>query len=52
MYSDMNIVDVVPGTQHKFTVQKYKDELGRPYSKMDLHLCKVVNVERNCASEN
>ena len=28
MYPDMKIVDVVPGTQHKFTVQKYKDEMG------------------------
>ena len=48
----MSIVDFVPGTRHKFTVQTYKDKLGRPYSKMDLHLCKVVNAERNCASEN
>ena len=48
----MSTVNVVPGTRHKFTVQTYMDELGRLYSKMDLHLYKVVNAERNCASEN
>ena len=48
----MEIVHVMPGTQHKFTVQKYKDELGRPYSKIVLYLCKAVNAEKNCASEN
>ena len=52
VYSNMSIVAVAPGRRHKFTVKTYKDELGRPYSKMDLHLCKVVNAEKNCASEN
>ena len=52
IYPDMEIVDVVPGTKHKLTVQKYKDELGRPYSKIELYLCKAVNAEKNCASEN
>ena len=36
MYPDMKIVDVAPGAQHKFTVQKGKDEMGRSYSKIDL----------------
>ena len=36
MYPDMKIVDVVPEAQHKCTVQKCKDEMGRPYSKIDL----------------
>ena len=52
MYPDMKIVDPVPGTQHKFTVQKYKDELGRPYLKIDLYLCKAVNAEKTCTFEN
>ena len=52
MYPDMKIVDNVPGTQRKFTVQKYKDELGRPYLKIDLYLCQAGNVEQNCTSEN
>ena len=52
MYPDMKIVNVVSGTQHKFTVQKYKDELERPYSKIDLYLWKAVNAEKNCLSEN
>ena len=52
MYPDMKIVDVVPGVQHKFNVQKSKDELGGPYSKIDLYLCKAINSEKNCTSEN
>ena len=28
------------------------NELGRLYSKIDLYLCKAVNVEKNCTSEN
>ena len=51
MYPDMEIVDIVPGKQHKFIVQKYKDELGRPYSKIDLYLCKAGNVEENWTLE-
>ena len=52
MYPDMKIVDVAPETRHKFTVQKYKDDLGRQYSKIDLYLRKSVNAEKNCTSEN
>ena len=48
----MKIVNIVPGTQHKFTILKYKDDLGRLYSKIDLHLCKAGSVEKNCTSEN
>ena len=42
----MKIGDVVSGTQHKFTVQKYNDELGRSYLKIDMYLCKAVNAEK------
>ena len=55
MYPGMKIIDIAPGTQHKFTVQKYKDELGRPYSKIGLCLCKASHAEKkkDCsASEN
>ena len=53
MYPDMKIVDVVPGTQHKLLFKNTKmNELGRLYSKIDLYLCKAVNVEKNCTSEN
>ena len=37
MYPDMKIADVVPEIQYKFTVQKYKYELGRPYLKTSLY---------------
>ena len=32
----MKIADVVPEAQHKYTAQKCKDEMGRPYSKINL----------------
>ena len=48
----MKIVNIVPGTQHKFNILKYKDDLGRLYSKIDLYLCKAGSVEKNCTSEN
>ncbi|CAB3990571.1 Hypothetical predicted protein [Paramuricea clavata] len=32
----MDIVDKIPGSTEKFTVEKYKDELGRPYIANDL----------------
>ena len=49
----MKIVKIVPGTQNKFTVQKYKDELERSYSKIDLYLCKGIHAEKKklCTSE-
>ena len=37
---------------NKFTVQKYKDELWRPYWKIDLYLSKAAKAEKNCTSEN
>ena len=45
MYPGMKIVDIGP-RQNKFTVEKYKDELRRPYSEKDLYLSKAAHAEK------
>ena len=53
MYPDMKIVDVVPGTQHKFTVQKYKDEwTGKTIFKDRPVFMQSSQCWKNCTSEN
>ncbi len=45
LYPDMDIVDKIPGSNEKFTVEKYKDELGRPYSRVNVYICNMVHFE-------
>ena len=35
----------IPGTNIEFTIDRYKEEIGKPYSKIDLYLCNVSNVD-------
>ena len=35
------MVTNIPGTEELFTVEKYKKELAKPYSKLDLYLCRI-----------
>ena len=44
LYPDQKVVDYIPGTDDCFTVEKYKKELAKPYSKIDLYLCKVHDI--------
>ena len=44
-YSDKKIVQFIPGSNKEFTVELYKEEIGKPYSKVDLFLCNVSNVD-------
>ena len=44
-YPDQKIVEFIPGSNEEFTVEKYKDELGKPYSQVNLYLCNVSIVE-------
>ena len=62
-YPDQKIVQFIPGND-EFTVELYKKDFGKPYSKIDLFLCNVsneddatdckvpedkkVNIERSC----
>ena len=49
-YPDQKIVEFIPGTTERFTVEKYKEEfLSKPYSKMDLFLCNI-SVYGNCSN--
>ena len=45
LYPDMDIVDKIPGSTEEFTVEKYKDELGRPYSRVNLYICNMLHFE-------
>ena len=31
---------MIPGTQKPFTLKEYKDELGKPYERITLYICK------------
>ena len=44
-YPDQTIVHFIPGRNIEFTVDKYKEEIGKPYWKIDLYLCNVSNVD-------
>ena len=41
---DQKIVQFIPGND-EFTVELYKKDFGKPYSKIDLFLCNVSNVD-------
>ena len=44
-YPDQKIVQFIPGSNKEFTVELYKEEIGKPYSKIDLFLCNVSTVD-------
>ena len=46
-YPDESIVQFIPGTTIEFTVERHKDEIGKPYSKINLYLRNVSNVVSN-----
>ena len=46
LYPDQKKVDIIPGTTIPFNVERYKKELAKPYSKIDLYLCKTHEVDR------
>ena len=44
-YQDQCIVQFISGK--KFPVERYKETIGKLYSKIDLYLCNVSNVDRD-----
>ena len=44
-YPDQSILQFIPRTNTEVTVARYKEEIGKPYSKIDLYLCNVSNAE-------
>ena len=45
VYPDFDLVYYIPGTKIPFTVDKYKDALGRPYNRLNLHICKTEDYD-------
>ena len=41
LYPDQKVVTSIPGSEELFTVKKYKKELAKPCSKLDLYLCRT-----------
>ena len=39
LYPDRSSVDCLPGSEEIFSLQKYKEELGKPYQRITLYLC-------------
>ena len=55
LYPDNTIIDKLPGTLEDFTLERYKEELGKPYSKILLYICQKqclekVDLESDCDS--
>ena len=40
LYPDLTFVCMIPGTQKPFTLKECKDELGKPYKRIALYICK------------
>lgn len=52
VYPDSRIAYTIPGSSEEFTVQKYKEGLGKPYSRITMFLCPAVpSKERKRSSE-
>ena len=45
LYPDQKPVLKVPGSDEDFSVAKYKQELAKPYSKVDLYICKETEFK-------
>lgn len=51
VYPDFKEVNNIPGTNDFFTVEKYKESLGKTYSRINLFLCRIEDLEgRNLCS--
>ena len=44
LYPEQKIVANIPGSTVAFTVGKYKKELAKPFSKVDLYICKLHDL--------
>lgn len=55
LYPDNTIIDKLPGALEDFTLERYKEELGKPYSKISLFICRKeclekIDLESDCDS--
>ena len=40
LYPDLTLVCMIPGTEKPFTLKEYKEDLGKPYERLTLYICK------------
>ena len=45
LYPDLDLVNNIPGTSDPFTVEGYREAIGRPYNRVNLYLCKLDDFE-------
>ncbi|KAM9759983.1 G2/M phase-specific E3 ubiquitin-protein ligase-like isoform 3-T3 [Menidia menidia] len=50
LYPDAREVKNIPGTDIPFTVQKYKEAIGKPYQRITLYICPVEDFAKSCFS--
>ena len=46
LYPDNTIINKLPGALEDFTLERYKEELGKPYSKISLYICRKECLEK------
>ncbi|XP_059183628.1 G2/M phase-specific E3 ubiquitin-protein ligase-like isoform X2 [Centropristis striata] len=52
LYPDGRQVINIPGTDDPFTVQKYKEALGKAYQKITLYICTAEDFETSCGQSS
>ena len=45
LYPDQSVVSTLPGSSEPFVLNQYKEELGKPFSKLYLWLCSTSDME-------
>lgn len=47
IYPDRTEVNIIPGTLKPFTVREYKAQIGKPYNRITLFICRKVDYDRS-----
>ena len=47
LYPDQTVVNTLPGSSEPFALNQYKEELGKPFSKLYFWLCSTVQYKRH-----
>ena len=45
LYPDLDVVLYIPGSKECFSVEKYKESIGKPYNRVNLYLCRKSDYE-------
>jgi len=51
MYPDRRAVDCLPGSEQIFSLQRYKEELGKSYQRITLFLCLKTDYTQSLYQE-